>query len=690
MPLRPRSQRLYLYLLRPDGEPGAFQWIASANGFFPSLWRILLADAEPAPHLQRVLLSDTDSWTAVEAFAALARFRSFTALVLRHPSVEKVAGLKRYLAAADRYLEESIASWQVDGAALPCFCVDLSPLPDADPEIAAPPDHLAELREFREALDRMLRDGDVLAIDAVLGFPQRNLRFEDWKAWSGMFGLAQLEPDYFSAAFRRPFDGDYADHDYDELGSEPALGNGCERFKSDDRWGVRKTGSPEDMVLPAQWDRVLRTGLPSLVWIERDARFGLAAIEGENSGRILRAPDLDEVHAFVDGRARVRVGDAMGLLSADGTWQLQPCMDEIHAYAHGRAVIRLHDRFGYMDSAGAVAIEPAFDDADDFSAAGVARVRLGEHCGLIRNDGSFALPLQFTGIEWAEEFGGWKCERDSAWTLAHADGSIWAAGWDAIEVFVPGKLIRVRHGSLYGLLHWDGTTLLECQFDELLTRDTRGIGPIGAQAKKSPPRLQRWRRGAPARSPVPSTLEVIARRNGLVGLIGSSGEQLIPFEFAYIDALEPHIESDERLITPHLMRVLSVPGKAAPRVGVWDIVQRRCIVPCVYDFVWTTLLGVANSHGFIVGNRTPKRGHGAKGRYRVGLLHADGSVLVPQEYAWIAEVTPLNRDDAMVDLRSTLYHYWSRGEPVRAAVYQNGPTIGLLPPVQPSSTDRRS
>jgi hypothetical protein len=131
---------------------------------------------------------------------------------------------------------------------------------------------------------------------------------------------------------------------------------------------------------------------------------------------------------------------------------------------------------------------------------------------------------------------------------------------------------------------------------------------------------------------------------------------------------------------PHLMRVMSPPGKAAPRFGIWDIRQRRCIVPCHYDFVWTALLGAADAYGFIVGNRNPKRGNGAKGRYRVGILRADGTVLVPQDYAWIAECTPLNRDDAMIDIRNTIYHYWSRGEPVRASVNEHGPLVDLPPP----------
>jgi hypothetical protein len=128
------------------------------------------------------------------------------------------------------------------------------------------------------------------------------------------------------------------------------------------------------------------------------------------------------------------------------------------------------------------------------------------------------------------------------------------------------------------------------------------------------------------------------------------------------------------------MRVLSVPGRAAPRIGIWDIERRRCIVPCANDFVWTSLLGIGSAYGFIVGNRNPKRGFSSKGRYRVGVLNAEGSVLVPQDYAWIGESTPLNRDDAITDIRNTLYHYWSRGEPVRASVEEHGPLVGLPPP----------
>jgi len=124
---------------------------------------------------------------------------------------------------------------------------------------------------------------------------------------------------------------------------------------------------------------------------------------------------------------------------------------------------------------------------------------------------------------------------------------------------------------------------------------------------------------------------------------------------------------------------MSPPGKAAPRFGMWSLAQRRCIVPCAHDYLWTVLLGVGDDYGFIAGNRNPKRGTGAKGRYRVGILNSDGSVLIPQDYAWIGESTPLNRPDARIDIRNTLYHYWSRGESVRASINEHGPIVGLPP-----------
>jgi hypothetical protein len=171
------------------------------------------------------------------------------------------------------------------------------------------------------------------------------------------------------------------------------------------------------------------------------------------------------------------------------------------------------------------------------------------------------------------------------------------------------------------------------------------------------------------------------RRGNRVGLLGWSGmEPVVPCEFSAIEPLEPHIAGECAIHLPDLVRVTLIPGETAPRVGVWDMKQQRLLVPCVYDFVWLTLLGDARSYGFIVANRNAKRGESSKGKYRVGILRADSSTLIEQVYAWIAEPTALNKADARDEIRDTIHFSWSQGEPVAAALKENGGRVWLSPP----------
>jgi hypothetical protein len=414
------------------------------------------------------------------------------------------------------------------------------------------------------------------------------------------------------------------------------------------------------------------------VWIRRQSRYGLANID---TGSVLREPDLHEVHGFQDGIAIARAGDQVGLLDSTGQWRLPPSFDEIHPFANALAVVRQGKKFGYIDLQCRTVVAAQFDDADDINSAGVARVRQGSCCGLIRRDGTIALPLHFTGIEWSDEMSGWLCTRAAVVVLVQADGSVWVDGeWNAIEVLVRGALLRVRRGCVVGLLNWHGEAILPCEFDYLSLSDMHGAGPHSAQWKWPQVRLSSTRKSTTPSSTLSSGVarrDIVARRDGRVGLVDWHGAVLVPFEFSYIDALESQTEGTLHLTTPTLLRVVSPPGAAAPRVGVWDIAQQRCIVPCRYDFLWTALFAADGTYGFIVANRNPKRGYSSLGRYRVGLLHADGSVLVPQQYAWIAESTLLNRADAMMDIRSTLYHDWSHGDAVRASLSDHGPLVGL-------------
>jgi hypothetical protein len=492
------------------------------------------------------------------------------------------------------------------------LCAYLGKTPAQDASVTHA--YLQQLAREWEVLQQAMLREDFAAMAALLGFHAVDLRFTDWKAWAGVFGLALFEHDYFFHAFRQPLAGDYVDHAYDELGSDDELAVDCYRYKENGAWGVhRLTAAEAFIVLQPEWDRVLRAGEQeeALVWVRRDRRFGLAAVAGEHAGRLLVEPSLDEVGDFNDGLAVARRGTKMGFLARDGSWHAEPAWDEVCPYANHHAVVRLAGKFGFIDASGKTVIAPQFDEADDFTDRGVARVRQGKHCGLVRTDGSVALPVDCERLEWSEDFAGWLCLRDGARVLAHADGRIWLdAGWDAIEVCVAQHTIRVVRNGRVGLLRWCGASLLAC-------------------------------------------------------------------EFSAIESMEPHFVVGQALITPDLVRVVSLPGAAQPRVGVWDIRQQCYVVPCKYDFIWITLLGKDDAYGFIVATRNAKRGESTKGRYCVGMLRADGSTLIAHDYAWIGERTALNKTGAMDDIRNTIHFEWARGEPVLASIKKNGPLVWL-------------
>ena len=649
--------RNFLWVLRPGGVQGELQEIAQWQSLLPSLWRILLAHGRPATgsDLQCVLGDSAVHCAVAEAAGALQRYERVAQFLYRHPQIAQVAGLKRYLDGARQYLSDVVDAWTTQGAPAPVFCANFDELARRQAASAADvmSEQLMQCARQWQGLEQAMHTEDFAAIEPALCFALWNLRFTDWKAWAGVFGLALFEPDYFAHAFREPFAQEYSDFEYDELGSEAYLGRDCHRYKENGRWGVRRVAAGrETVVLQAEWERVLRAGEDEeeLVWVKRNGQFGLAAFAGPHAGCVLVEPSLDAVDAFNEGVAIVRCKTKMGFLARDGAWRVKPVWDEVCEYVQDRAVVVADDKFGYIDAQGTSVIAPQFDEADDFNPAGVARVRVAQLCGLIRRDGGIALPIEYARIEWSESFEGWLCIKDGAPLLVQADGSPWIeAGWDAIEVFVPQHLIRVSRNGRVGLLRWNGGVFLSCEYDELTPRCNEGGRAI----------------------------EVIARRAARVGLIDADGNQLIPFAFSAIETLEPHHAAGRTLNQPDLVRVRSVPGEARPRRGIWDLRQQRCVIPCQHDFVGLTLLGDADAYGFIVATRNAKRGESFKGKYQIGLLRADGSTLVPKEYAWIGEQTPLGHADAINEIRDTLYFNWSRAQPVAASVNKSGPLVWL-------------
>jgi hypothetical protein len=342
-----------------------------------------------------------------------------------------------------------------------------------------------------------------------------------------------------------------------------------------------------------------------------------------------------------DRLAIVQVGEHRGFLRADGTWHVQPEWHEVWPYANGAAVVLLHDRFTYIDAHGTRIVDVDLDEADDFTVAGVARVRKGRRWGLLRLDGTFALPLAHLRLEWAEDFGGWLAKADDRCLLARADGTHWIDdAWDSIDVLVPRRLIRVQRGRCVGALTWSGDTALACEYDSLTGRE---------QSASS------------------QAIELFARRDKRMGVVDATGVARVPFEFALVEDLEPQREGELTLNKPEWVRVYSLPANARPQAGVWDLQERRLRVPCRYDVIALTSFGSTDRFGFLVAQKVASSARGDPVRYRVGLLRADGSILVPLAYEWIGDRVALGRSQAIHRVREALHFAWSRGVAVEAS-----------------------
>lgn len=683
------GHRSFMHILRPGGAVKEFETLAEANNTLPSMWQVLLADAVPATALdcQCVLGNQGAINLCADAQRGLARYRALADFVRRAPRTSQVRGLSRYLDAAEQFLAQQVERWTVHGQRSPVFCAnfdELSWMDDSRPNVFIA--HL--IQEFGEcwnALQEAMRTENFDELPALLGFDDWGMRYEEWIAWSAVFGFSSLGHLYFSGSYKEARDTEYADFDPDDDASngENYLGAGCSRFKQEGKWGVHRWDEhlAPTIVLQPVWDRVLHAGEDEqeLVWVQRAQHMGLAAISGEHAGRVLLQPMLDATWDFVDGLAIAKRGERMGYLRRDGSWFVEPAWDEAWRYANGYAVVAKGGLHGYLDAEGKVAITPRFAEADDFGTDGIARVRLGAYYGLVRDDGSFAVEPVYTRLEWSDDCSGWLTELDGRRGLMKMDGSAWLPPhWDAIECLARGQLLMVKSGDRCGALDWRGQPVLPCEFDSLQPRYVNGIPPAGGVAFADDHSPQA------ASAPV----ELVARRGDRVGMIDATGRVIAPFIFARIESFEPHsYPSRQQFSRPELLRVYE-PGEVL-KAGIWHIQQQRLIAPCRYDLIWLVKTNRILNFSFLVATLNPPELAARRGRYSVGLLDAEGGTLFAPEFAWIASDMNLDAPTALAEVRSALYVEWSSNRPVEASPGRGIISLWLHPDGSRATNDER-
>jgi hypothetical protein len=686
------GNRSFLYILRPRGEQREFEAIAEANNTLPSLWQVLLADgtAATAMECQRAFGETRTINICADAQRGMERYRSLCTFLRRAPRSAQVPGLLRYLDAADQFLTQQIERWTAPDKAAPVFCAnfdELSWMDDSRPNVFIA-HRLEEFAQTWSVLQKAMREDNFEDLEILLGFDNWGMRYDEWIAWSAVFGFSSLGHLYFSGSYKEARDTDYADFDPDDDASngENYLGGGCSRFKQDGKWGVHRWDEylAPTVVLAPEWDRVLHAGEneQELVWVQRDERIGLAAIAGDDAGRVLLAPCLDATWDFVDGLAIARRGDKMGYLRRDGQWFIEPAWDEAWRYANGYAVVATQGRHGYLNKEAKVAIAPRFDEADEFG-EGIARVRLGSAYGLIHADGSFAVEPTYARLDWSNDCCGWLTEQAGRRGLLKVDGSPWlAAQWDAIECLAKDQLLLVRRAGRCGAVDWEGRLVLKCEYDDLRPRHAQALRSANAATFAGEPSG-------------PAGIELIARRGRRVGLIDSTGRILAPFSFSRIESFEPHPYPPHQQFTRNeLLRVHAAPSsefdpEGMLKAGVWSVTQQRLIVPCDYDMVWLTKTTRTLHFNFVVAMANTRELARTRGPYSVGVLNADGTPLFEPEFAWIASDLDLEGPSALTEVRNLLCIEWSSGRPVEASLGRNVPSVWLHPNGRRDTHDER-
>ena len=624
-----------LYIALPRGEQGEYELIGESNSVFPSLWAVLFADSAGAEFASLSAFgSDAHYLVSTDSNSAAARLEAvseFLCSALESGS-ESLADVRRYLCGAVKHVRELMTAWTFTESPTPLFAISFD---EAIPPAGMSKEAFvaAALQNFSSKwrdLQRAIAECNVVEVCAHLGVKDVDMR--KWRSWAGKVGLALFRHEYFHGSFRAPRAMDYEDFDYDPLGSDCELGDAKIRFKRQGRWGVAVRRDDEWLELLApEWDRVLRAeaGTCRLVWLERNGRFGLATIA--ERARNLCELWFDEVWPFHDGVALVRIGGKTGYVKADGGWFLEPQWDDAWEFANGVAVVAQGDKLTYIDTAGRMLASPIFDQADAFTEFGVGRVRIGERYGLLRSDGTYALPLEYSSLEWLADLHAWNAIDDHRCLLVRADSSVWISGsFERFFCCVNERFIAACGSGRVALFDWQGEPQFECAGES-----------IAALTSESA-----W---------------FLVFDRGSAKLLDAKGEAALP---SYIDVAPFDVGACDcvRVTRKHLGR---------PKHGVWSLVAQKEIVSCAYDLVWTVPLA-AEEFAFLVATKTHVSAdvHGL--RYKVGMLRSDGSTLIPERFAWIGDPVSLGKRGARERVRSAIeFAVWT-ARPLEAERWEDG------------------
>ena len=234
------------------------------------------------------------------------------------------------------------------------------------------------------------------------------------------------------------------------LGQSVSFSEGLCGVMKDGKWGYIDTGG--HLAIPAQFDSAGHLSVGS--FIEGLARVNLGNQVGfiNKTGQYAINPQFYEAGDFHDGLAAVRTDDGWGFINKAGTFVIKPHFQpvDIDGFSDGLAGACLGGKCGYIDRGGSFVIKPQFSFVDVFS-EGMAAVQINGKSGYINTSGKIVINPQFDKVT----------RFSSGLAVVSVSGHQGAINKQGKYVVNPGQYnIQLMEGDLQPVTSSDGIGLL--------------------------------------------------------------------------------------------------------------------------------------------------------------------------------------------------------------------------------------
>ncbi len=647
------GDRCYLYVNTADG----YDEIGEAKNHVPVLWKILLAEASAADPIrdQRVFSdADTDN-LEVPLPLAVARAEQVLKLLSDHPLAADMPQLPRYAEAARQHLQELLVQ-HGETATISGSFDELSGWHGSDEEEEMTEGFTAELQQDFNTCWKTISDALTtpkwIVLDAELASNSLVIHNAQdyWRGWQWEFGLSCFEHPYFSNYHEindddfATFNANYVAPDYGNDEEDNDLGGGVWRFQIDGLWGLRRgqsEASPE--ILPPQYQDFYKLDddedlYSDLLAYQLKDQWGVIHT-GHTPAKILTPAMYDEIWCFSEGIANIQQGEFQGLIDIQGR-EITLAIYQNTGSCRGGAIPVQHSAlWGLLNKDGSTLLEPQFLDMNwqEYPENQHYRtVQRDSGWGLISATGQTVIACDYDKIEWHHNLNAWQVQKGDRYALLHLDGSPWLAlaDYEFGNWLVAQQTIQIFQDQQLGLIDTQGQVIVPCVYDAL--EEIKGQH---------------------------GEVLLVAEKKKKYGVLNSTGNILIPFEFSKIEAL--YESFDGETINLPVVRTKQHRGKKA-RYGLWQLGQSSALVPCDYLAIRPAAFS-ATEYVFLVERNAldGERWHGIGTAQ--GILKSDGSDLFACDYAWIARPQSLTDTDWGICFNSyDLQKAWPNGKPVEA------------------------